>query len=138
MQIREMSLKELYDVYDLVVQLYCELDYDEFEDLIYDMRDRYKMFGILEKEELVAFAGVSIETNLSKKRYILIHDLVTDHNHRGKGYARLMLEFINDYAKTASCHYIMASAGAKQDGGCNFYENSGFLKTDILFLKHIQ
>jgi hypothetical protein len=68
MQIREMSLKELYDVYDLVVQLYCELDYDEFEDLIYDMRDRYKMFGILEKEELVAFAGVSIETNLSKKK----------------------------------------------------------------------
>jgi len=68
MQIREMSLKELYDVYDLVVQLYCELDYDEFEDLIYDMRDRYKMFGILEKEELVAFAGVSIETNLFKKK----------------------------------------------------------------------
>jgi GNAT superfamily N-acetyltransferase len=138
MQIREMSLKELYDVYDLVVQLHCELSYDEFEDLIYDMRERYKMFGILEKEELVAFAGVSIETNLSKKRYILIHDLVTDHNHRGKGYARLMLEFINDYAKTASCHYIMASAGVGQNSGYNFYENAGFLKTDILFLKHIQ
>ena len=40
MQIRELDLKELPEAYEVLSQLRCELSYDEFEDLIYEMRHK--------------------------------------------------------------------------------------------------
>ncbi|QOP43080.1 GNAT family N-acetyltransferase [Sulfurimonas sediminis] len=110
MQIREMTLKELYPVYDLVKQLYTELSYDEFEDLVYDMRHmEYKMFGILERGELVCYGGAAVQTSLCHKRHLYVFDLVTDEKHREKGYAKMMLEYLQDYAKTAACEKLVLS-----------------------------
>ncbi|MDQ1337990.1 MAG: hypothetical protein QG617_957 [Campylobacterota bacterium] len=65
MQIRELDLKELLSAYDAVSQLRTTLTYDEFEDLIYEMRSmEYKMFGIMDGEKLIAYAGAAIQTNL--------------------------------------------------------------------------
>ena len=117
MQIREMTLKELYPVYELVKQLHTDLSYDEFEDLIYDMRHmEYKMFGILERGELVCYAGVAVQTNLYHKRHLYVFDLVTDEKHREKGYAKMMLEYLHDYAKTAACENLVLSSDLQEHG----------------------
>ena len=78
MQIREISLKELDLVYDVVVELYDSLTYDEFEDLIYEMRDmNYKMLGIIDKDELISYAGVTIQTTFLDKRHLRVFDFIT-------------------------------------------------------------
>ena len=108
MQIREMTLKELYTIYDVVKQLRNELSYDEFEDLIYDMRHTdYKMIGILEKDVLVTYAGVSINTNLYYKRHLYVYEFVTDEKYRGQGYGKIMLDYLKDYAKMGMCENIV-------------------------------
>ncbi len=112
-----MTLKELYTVYDVVKQLHRDLSYDEFEDLIYDMRHmEYKMFGILERGELVCYAGVAVQTNLYHKRHLYVFDLVTDEKHREKGYAKMMLEYLHDYAKTAACENLVLSSDLQEHG----------------------
>ena len=110
MQIRELDLKELYIAYDIVKQLRFELTYEAFEDLIYDMRHmEYKMFGIMDGEKLITYAGVAVQTNLYDKRHLYVFDLVTDELSRGKGYAKMMIEYLNDYAKTCMCEKVVFS-----------------------------
>jgi len=111
MQIREMDLTELYTIYNLVSQLRTELSYDEFEDLVYDMRDiNYKMFGILDGEKLISYAGINIQTSFCHKRYLYIFDFITDKNYSFEKYDSMMLEFLEDYAKIGMCGKILFSS----------------------------
>lgn len=138
MQIREMDLKELYEVYELVKQLRVNLSYKEFEDLIYDMRHmEYKMFGVLERGELVTFAGVAVQTNLYDKRHLYVFDLVSDEKSRFMGYGKLMLEFLEDYARTAMCEKLVLSSAFYREGAHRFYQKNGFTKRSYIFSKSI-
>ncbi len=138
MQIRELDLKELYTVYDVLKQLRVTLSYKEFEDLIYDMRHmEYKMFGIMDGEELITYAGVAVQTNLYHKRHLYVFDLVTDEKFRSKGYGNMMLDFLNDYAKTCMCENIVLSSNFQRENTHKFYEEYGFEKKSFVFFKKI-
>jgi len=138
MQIREMDLKELDTVYDVVNQLRVTLSYKEFEDLIYDMRYMdYKMIGIMEGDKLITYAGVAVQTNLYHKRHLYVFDLVTDEKERAKGYGKMMLEYLVDYAKMAMCENIVLSSGFEKEEAHKFYEEQGFAKKSYMFVKTI-
>ncbi|MDD2790910.1 MAG: GNAT family N-acetyltransferase [Sulfurimonas sp.] len=108
MQIRELDLKELEQAYTVVCQLRDELSYQEFEDLIYEMRHmEYKMLGIFERGELVTYAGVSVNTTLKHKRHLCVYDFVTDKKKSIKTYQEMMRTYIRDYAKTCMCEKIL-------------------------------
>jgi GNAT superfamily N-acetyltransferase len=112
------------------------LSYDEFEDLIYDMRHmEYKMIGLFEKEELISYAGVTIQTNLYHKRHLYIFDLVTRSSFRSKGYAKMLMEYLQDYAKMAACENLVLSSGLQREAAHRFYEREGFDKKSYLFVK---
>ncbi|MDD2904959.1 MAG: GNAT family N-acetyltransferase [Sulfurimonas sp.] len=108
MQIRELDLKELDKAYLVVRQLRDKVSYEEFEDLIYDMKHtKYRMFGIFEREKIVTFAGVSVNTTLQYKRHLCVYDFIVDEKERMKGYSEMMLEYIEDYAKICMCENIL-------------------------------
>lgn len=138
MQIRELTLRELMMVYEVVSQLRTSLSYDEFEDLVYEMRSmQYKMFGIMEKDKLVTYAGVAIQTNLYDKRHLFVFDLVTGEAYRGKGYGKMMLEYLHDYAKMGMCKNIVLSSGFAREEAHYFYEKNGFAKKSFVFFKSV-
>ena len=108
MQIRELDLKELYTVYDVLKQLHKELSYKEFEDLVYDMRHMdYKMIGVMQKDELITYAGVAIQTSFLNKRHLKVFDLVTDEKYDALKYDTIMKEYLEDYAKMAMCRSVL-------------------------------
>jgi len=136
MQIRELDLKELLSAYEVLSQLRTELSYEEFEDLVYEMQSmNYKMVGIMEKEELISYAGVAIQTNFYHKRHLYVFDLVTDVKYRGQEYGKLMLEYLEDYAKMGMCENIVLSSGFEREDAHRFYENNGFEKRSFLFVR---
>ncbi len=138
MQIRELTLKELFSVYDVLSQLRPSLSYKEFEDLVYDMRHmEYKMFGIMDGDELITYAGVAVQTNFYHKRHLYVYDLVTDKKHRAMKYGEMMLEYLGDYAKTCMCESIVLSSGFVREEAHAFYEKNGFKKTSFTFFKNI-
>ena len=139
MQIREMSLKELDAIYELLVQLRPELSFKEFDDLVYDMRHMdYKMIGMLQRGELVTFAGVAVQTNFYHKRHLFVFDLVTDEKYRNRGYGKEMLEYLESYAKTAMCEKIVLSSGLQREAAHRFYEKNDFVKKSFIFVKALQ
>lgn len=138
MQIREMSFKELYPIHELLKQLHLELTYDAFEDLIYDMRHiEYKMFGLLERGELISFAGVAVQTNFSYKRHLYVYDFVTDKPFRSLGYGATMLEFLNDYAKTCMCENIVFASDSLGVEEGSFCQKHSFTNERALLLKRV-
>ena len=138
MQIRELNLKELQTVYEVVSQLRDTLSYKEFEDLIYDMRDmQYKMIGIMDGEILITYAGVCVQTNLYHKRHLFVFELVTDEKYRGQKYGKMMLDYLLDYAKMGMCENIVLSSGLEKEEADSFYKQNGFSKKSFVFLKSI-
>jgi len=138
MQIRELNLKELYPIYDVVSQLRTELSYKEFEDLVYDMRHMdYKMIGIMQDDELITYAGVAIQTNLYHKRHLYVFDLVTDEKYRMQGYGRIMLDYLADFAKMGMCEKLVLSSGLKKERAHKFYIANGFEKKSFVFTKTV-
>ena len=136
MQIRELDLKELDTIYPLLQQLRSELSYKEFEDLIYDMRYmEYKMIGIVDKDELVTYAGVAVQTNLYHKRHLYVFDLVTDEQYRAKGYGKMMMDYLVDYAKMGMCENVVLSSGFTREDAHRFYEKDGFKRKSFVFVK---
>ena len=103
MQIRELDLKELYTAYEILKHHYKVMSYEEFENLIYDMRHiEYKMFGVFHRGELECYAGVSLQTNLYYKRHIYVHEIV------GEG-QDMMMEYLRDYARVGMCENLVIS-----------------------------
>lgn len=138
MQIRELDLKELEVAYEVVSQLRVELSYKEFEDLVYDMRHmEYKMLGIFENDKLITYAGVSVKTNLYHKRHLYAYELVTDAKHRGKGYGKMMLEYLVDYAKMAMCENIVLTSALEREGAHRLYETNDYIKKSFTFVKSL-
>jgi len=138
MQIRELDLKELDVAWEVLSQLRVELSYDEFEDLIYEMRHKdYKMFGLFEGEELVTYAGAFIQTNLYHKRHLFVDDLVTYDSVRSRGYGEAMLDYLSNYAKMAGCERIVLTSGLVREKAHEFYEKKGFSKKSFTFVKEI-
>ena len=104
MQIRELDLKELQSVYDVLKKLYTQMSYKEFEDTIYDMRYMdYKMLGIFENDTLISYAGVCILTTLKDKRHLKVYEFKTDEKYDKNKYDKIMKEYLNDFAKVAMC-----------------------------------
>jgi len=108
MQIRELDLKELYSVFDVLKQLYPKLSYKEFEDLIYDMRHmEYKMIGVMEGTKLITYAGVCIQTTFVDKRHLKVFEVVTDKAYSALKYDTIMREYLVDYANMAMCEKVL-------------------------------
>ena len=115
MQIRELSLKELQSAYEVVRELYKDLSYQEFEDLIYDMRHiEYKMIGVFERESLISYAGVAVSTDLIYKRHLRVYEFITAEPFESEKYDALLYEYLVDYAKMGMCGSLVFS----QEGIC--------------------
>lgn len=138
MQTREIRLTELDTAYEVVKELRPTLTYDEFEDLIYDMRHQeYKMYGLFDGETLITYAGISVQVNLYWKRHLYIYDLVTRVSHQGKGYGKEMLIYLTDIARMSQCENLVLTSGAQRDDAHRFYKREGFSKPGHVFIKHI-
>ncbi len=102
MQIREISLKELYEAYELVKKIY-DISYEEFEDLIYEMRERYTMFGVFSGNTLLAYAGVDIVTTLKEGRHLRVYDIVATDDES----MLQMRSYLEDYARISAARKVV-------------------------------
>ncbi|MDX1296608.1 MAG: GNAT family N-acetyltransferase [Sulfurimonadaceae bacterium] len=138
MQIRELALTELDTAYEVVKELRTQLSYDEFEDLVYDMRHQeYKMYGIFQRGELITYAGVCVQVNLYWKRHLYVHELVTTASHRGQGFGKEMLLYLHDIARMFQCEKIALTSGHQRKDAHRFYEREGFASVSEAFVKPV-
>ncbi len=103
MQIRELHLKELDVAWELVCKLPYAKDYESFEDIVYEAKERYIMIGVFEKEALLAFAGVSIMTTLKNGRHIRVFDIVAKDEKSKKE----LMSYLEDFARLSMAQGVV-------------------------------
>ena len=138
MQIREIQLTELHLAYEILQYKKNDIDYKEFEDLIYEMRkENYKILTIIEKDIPISYAGVKIETSLLYKKHLHVYELLTIQTKDKMQYDLEMLSYLIDYAKMNMCKNIVFSINDNNQELNQLIITDDFQKRGCIYIKEL-
>ncbi len=98
---------------------------------ILEYKDQHVIVGIKDGT-IIATCVIIIVPNLTheQKPYAFIENVVTDENHRKKGFASQILEYAREIAVRENCYKIMLLTSSKEDSVMRFYEKAGYNRND--------
>lgn len=126
MIIKELQTKtEIIEAFPIMKQLRTHLDEETYLELVLEAqeKDRYKMFALMDEEEIVAVAGFKSMITLYYGRFVWVCDLVTDMNKRSKGYGEKLLSYVHEWAQEHNYECVALSSGIQRAEAHRFYEN---------------
>jgi GNAT superfamily N-acetyltransferase len=129
-KIEKDDLSKLLELYThLNVNPYPTID-KRIEDIwerLLNEKNHY-ILGCYVGENLVSTCVITIIENLTHLQtpYALIENVVTNPDHRNKGYGSLVLDAAKDIAIENDCHKIILVTGSKKESTLNFYKNAGY------------
>ena len=123
-EIRELvSETDWKTAFQVVKQLRDTLNEDEYLDYLARMTaDGYRLFGLFLGDELVTVAGVNISTNMYHGRHLWISELVTDSEHRSRGFGKKLFEYLVEWAESRRCEKVALPSGLQRADAHRFYE----------------
>ena len=140
-EIKELEINEsnLSQAFPVVSQLRPHLSLEEYIKLSNLMKPQgYQIFCLYKNEKITAYAGVALQTNLYYGKHIWVYELVTDKSERSKGFGKMLLSYIEAYAKECSAQCVALSSGLEKLGAHSFYENiMDYDKVSYVFKKLI-
>ena len=129
MTYNSLRIKELIeatqwiDAFPLMSQLRTELQVDEYVKLLNKMtKEGYRLFGLLEGNQMKSLIGLAIRTNFYNKSHVYIYDFVSDKTERSKGYGQQLLLYIHQWATEQGMEYIALESGIQRTEAHRFYE----------------
>ncbi len=135
--IREIAEKDL----DGLLRLYMQLHDNPFPEKndrvlgvwksILDDKNHHLIVAE-ENGEIIASCVCVVIPNLTRgqRPYAFIENVITDKDHRKKGYATACLNFAREIAVRENCYKMMLLTGSKEIGTLDFYEQAGYNRND--------
>jgi len=93
---------------------------------------RYHLLVGEVNDQIVSSVTLIVVENLTRslRPYAVIENVVTHSDHRGKGYAQILMNRASAIATKSNCYKIMLMTGSKENSALSFYESCGFNKDD--------
>lgn len=126
LQVKELQTEqEILAAFPVMRQLRTHLDESSYLELVIDAqkKDRYKLFALLDNDEIVAVTGFKPMITLYYGRFVWVCDLVTDFNKRSHGYGEKLLSFVHEWAKDHHYESVALSSGLNRIDAHRFYED---------------
>jgi GNAT superfamily N-acetyltransferase len=108
----------------LLRQLWTERDPADVLDWTAD--EGYRLFGRYRDDELVAVAGVQVQSLLHHRRGAWLLDLVVDEPRRGEGHGAAMLDFVESWARERDCEYVALASPLDKESVHDFYDDQDY------------
>jgi len=139
LKIKELQAEDAMKAFPLVQQLRTNLDKPEYVRMLkLMMDDGYQMICLFDDNRIVSYAGIAKRTEFIYGTHIWVYDLVTDNTVQSKGYGKLLLSNIEQWAKANSVHCIALASGLVRTQAHGFYEKAmGYERTCYGFCKKI-
>jgi GNAT superfamily N-acetyltransferase len=120
----ELTTEEQWiQAYPIMNQLRTDLNLNTYLELLRDMnKEGYRLIALIDKNHIVALAGIHMSINFYNQRYVFINDLVTDSSNRSKGYGEKLLNYIHDWARNKGAQYVSLESGIQRKTAHRFYE----------------
>ncbi|WP_164670473.1 GNAT family N-acetyltransferase [Virgibacillus doumboii] len=132
------SQKEILEAFPVMNQLRTHLDETTYLDLVAEAKekDMYKLVALYNDGEVVAVTGFKPMITLYYGRFVWVCDLVTDSNHRSKGYGERLLSYVQEWAEENGYESVALSSGLKRTDAHRFYEEKmDYSKVSYVFKK---
>ena len=131
---------ELMAAFPVMRELRTHLDERTYRDRLVEMRrDGYRLFALLERDAVVAVAGVRLGTNFYYGRYLWVFDLVTTSAARSRGHGKALLTALEDLARAEDCDTIALSSALERVDAHRFYEaHMGYERASYSFKKALR
>ncbi len=102
--------------------IWCDILDDKFHHIIV----------AVEEEKIVSSCVLIVVPNLThaQRPYAFIENVITDEQHRKRGFASACLEYAKQIAKLSNCYKIMLMTGSKKESTLNFYKRAGYNAED--------
>jgi len=139
-EIRELKTKDEWrKAFPVMEQLRPHLDEENYIVFVETMsKEGYRMFSLVEDEQIVAVIGMVQRTDLYYGKHIWVYDLIVDENKRSKGYGEKLLSYVQELGKEMNCKLVALASGLARTDAHRFYEKSmGYSKISYEFKKDI-
>jgi GNAT superfamily N-acetyltransferase len=131
--------REIANCYPAMSELRPHLLEKEFVDLIKSMKNEgYELAYLQIEEEIVSVMGFRYLRFLHIGRHYYIDDLSTKAAHRGKGFGKKLLEWLESKAIEKGFNAITLDSGYQRYGAHKLYLNQGFQIRSHHFVKTLK
>ena len=127
--------------FDELMQLYMQLHDNPFPEkservmaiwnqILHD--ENHHIIVAEENGRIVASCVCVIIPNLThgQRPYAFVENVITDEQHRKRGFATQCLNYARELAKKENCYKLMLLTGSKQESTLHFYEQAGYNRKD--------
>ncbi|MBT2619703.1 GNAT family N-acetyltransferase [Chryseobacterium sp. ISL-6] len=128
---------EIQQCWEVISLLRPHLDKNNWKEIIHEMmeNEKYRISGIMENDQCVAFAGYRVMNSLHSGHIIYIDDLCTLESHRGKGLASQLLAYVEHIARSSAMDAVVLDTDFTNNTAQKVYLKSGF-RLAALHLAH--
>lgn len=97
----------------------------------------FQLAMTVDNAKVVAVAGFRVHTNLFMGKNLYVDDLVTDAEHRSRGFGEELIAWLEAYARVQECRVIHLDSGTQREQAHKFYFAQGFPITSFHFAKSL-
>lgn len=139
-----METQELTTLPEMLAQiesinfLYPNMSLERYESYLKDMiPHNYKQLAVYDGNECVGLTGFWFGTKLWFGKYIEIDNFIVHPDHRKKGIAKIMTDYLDKKAESLGCTGIVLDAFTGNFTAHRFYYNQGYEPRGFHFIKLI-
>lgn len=134
-----VTLAEVRDCFAVMVQLRAHLREAEFVERVERQRSAgYRLAALRDANERVcAVAGYRVFENFVSGKQLYVDDLVTDTEHRSRGYGAMLLRWLEDHARACGCARLELDSGVQRARAHAFYSAHGMSISSFHFRKEL-
>jgi len=120
------SSEQIKNCFPVMSQLRPHIKKENFLETVKDqMLLGYQLAAVFENSQCVAIAGYRYQANMAWGKFLYVDDFVTDKNYRSKGAGKLLLNWLEDQAKSKSCNQLHLDSGVQRFDAHKFYVREG-------------
>jgi GNAT superfamily N-acetyltransferase len=142
MQIKEIQTREeISESFDILVQIYEELNRETYVDDVLDMIQRgYKMAGVYEDKDVengrcIGIVGICVVTKLHFGKALEIEDFMIDRKKRGIGVGKMLMRWVEWQAANFGCNNIIGTLETKRLESQRIFSREKFTLDGFFFRK---
>lgn len=134
------TVDEWKTAFPVMKQLRTKLDINVYLELVSDsvQKQGYRLIALYNQKEIVALCGFMPMITLYNGRFVWVCELITDRQHRSKGYGKVLLEYVHQWAIDNDYPIVSLSSGLQRIDAHRFYEEKmEYEKVSYVYLKRL-
>lgn len=139
--IKELTSEAEWEkAFPVMKQLRTQLNLDTYLTLVSESvkKEDYRLIALYNQNKIVALCGFMPMITLYNGKFIWVCELITDSKQRSKGYGKVLLNYVHEWAVANDYPIVSLSSGLQRIDAHRFYEEKmEYDKVSYVYLKKI-